>query len=518
MTKTTTGLMHSVPLAEVLAWPKLNPRKSFAMPALLELADSIRKDGLLQPVSVAPAGLKKGGVLYWLFAGERRLRACALAGLKTIDVIVHDIDEATAHRLAGIENLERNDLTAIEEAIWLARELELTGKSQKELGEELGRSQSWIANRIRLLDLPKPIQTMIHNGTVAPAMARDTLLRFLKLNKADQAKLWKKITAAIKSEAKSESPVQLAALQDAVYQAVRATGAVLIGAGYTYDMKSNASFTVSASVFKAFKDEHGSRCFSAESNHYSAKGAEYTLALEAWAAVCAKALAESSSRSSTGGVPKKQLEDPKLSPTDEPVDEHELRRKYGRDNVIAFDQIVDPSQIDPTHVARTTNHGKEQLVYVGSNVRALKGSRTRAKTPVRAEVAEKVQAGRMDEGAELKTSQVLAGLLEAIVGTNYTSTLQGMIESELGRAIELNRYSVGVAQIADLKIPAKSLKRIAAGIAHVAAGKAHYWDLDGRIERAVETRVSKDSAKARKTWLAKHAPKVSILKKKEVSK
>ncbi len=505
-TTKTTGF-ETVKIAEVMAWPNLNPRTHFGLEALQELGESIRVDGLLEPVLVAPAGLKKGDVKWWLFAGERRLRASHLAKLDTIDVIVRDVDEATAHHLAGIENLERDGLTAIEEAVWLARELELTGLNQKGLGETLGRSQAWVANRVRLLSLPKTVQTMIHEGTIAPAMARDTLLRFTKLGKRDAGKVWMCVTAAIKRQAKGESPVQRADLEDAVYQGVRATGAVLVGDGYTYDMKSNASFDVSKAAFKAFKAEHGARCFQAAQSSYSAKDAEYTLALDEWQAVCTAAMAETSSKNSTGGVSKKKLEAPKLSPTAEPVDYHELQKKFGHGNLIPFHEIVDPSKIDPSHVARTTRHGEEVLTYVGPNVRALKGARTRAKTPVRAEVAEAVQAGRMDRGAGLSTSQVLMGLLEAVVETNYSPTLKGMIESELGRAVDLDRYTIGKAQIAPLKIPAKALKRIAAGIAHVAAGKDRHWDLDGKIDKAVEARVTKDTAKARAEWIVEHAVK-----------
>ncbi len=508
---------QTIEITEVAPWPNLNPRIGFDQEALEELAESIRVDGLLQPIAVAPAGLQKDGVKYWVFAGERRLRACQIlathrerlkvAAPQTIDVIVHDVDEATAHRLAGVENLERNDLTAIEEAIWLERELELTGLNQKGLGETLGRSQAWVANRVRLLTLPAPIRTLIHEGVVAPAMARDTLLRFTKLEKADASKVWKHVTAAIKRAAKEESPVTLGNLQGAVYEGIGAAGAVIIAAGHQFDRKSNASLNVSKAALEAFKKEHGARCFRAVYSTWNATESDYTLAVDEWAAVCAAALAETSSRSSTGGVSKKKLEAPKLSPTAGPVDFYELQREYGHDNVIEFDQIVDPSKIDPSHVARVTRHGKDELAYIGPNVRALKGARTRAKTPVRAEVAEKVQSGRMDEAAALTASQVLTGLLEAVVETGLFGTLHGMIEAELGRAVDLNRYNLGEAQIADIEIPAKSLKRIAAGIAHVAITKRHYWDLDVAIDEAVEKRVTRDTSKARRAWLAEHAPK-----------
>ena len=504
---TNASGFQTIKITEVAAWPNLNPRTDFNPAGLKGLADSIRVDGLLQPIAVAPAGLVKDGVKYWVFAGERRLRACRLNVAETIDVIVHDVDERTAHRLAGVENLDRDDLTAIEEAIWLARELELTGDSQAKLGEDLGRSQAWVANRVRLLSLPAAIQKMIHAGVVAPAMARDTLLRFSKLGKTDARNVWKHITAAIKSAAEDEWPVVLEALQGAVYEGLQAAGAVAISDGYRYHSESGASFDVSKAAFVAFKAEHADRCFQSIHSAYNATEAEYTLAVDEWAAVCAAALEETSSRSSTGGVPKAKLETPKLSPTAKPVDFYELQRKYGHDNVIGFDQIVDPAKIDPDHVARVTRHGKEELAYVGPNVRALKGARTRAKTPIRAEVAADVQTLRMDVGAALTSSEVLTGLLEAVLETGFFGTLHGMIEAEVGHDVGLNRYNIGEAQIAGLKLPAKSLKRIAAGIAQVAIKKEKFWDLDGAIEEAVERHVTKDTAKARKAWLTEHAPK-----------
>ncbi len=522
----TTQGFQTIKLSEVIAWPGLNPRLGFDQKSLEELAESIRVDGLLQPVAVAPAGLQKDGVRFWLFAGERRLRACQIldahrkrlkvSAPQTIDVIVHDVDEATAHRLAGIENLDRNDLTAIEEAIWLERELELAGLTHKGLGETLGRSQAWVANRVRLLAVPKPLQTLIHEGVVAPAMVRDTLLRFLKLDKDIQPKLWKAIVREIKREARDASPVLLTALRSAVAAALKAAGAIDVHHGHQWGRTVNASYNIPRARFDTFTKEHAGRCV--QFQPYRGYGAEptYTFAVTEWAALEAEAIEEARSTRSTGGVSKKKLQKPKLGPTKAPIDGEELRRKYGYDNVIDFDQIVDPSKVEPASVVRVktrsyeSSDGKEgtKLVYVGPNVRALKGARTRAKTPVRAEVVTEVQSGRMDEGAALTASQVLTGLLEAVVETNYSGTLKGMIEAELGHAVdELDRYGIGKAQIAGLKIPAKSLKRIAAGIAHVASARVAHWELGGKIEKAVESRVTRDTAKARKAWVAEHVPK-----------
>ncbi|KKL75197.1 hypothetical protein LCGC14_2057290, partial [marine sediment metagenome] len=520
---------QTIKLSEVEPWPYLNPRMSFDQAALQELAESIRADGLLQPIAVAPVPkLLKGckmlpskGVRYWVFAGERRLRAIQLNIAKatvkprdkfaesvTIDAIVHDVDEATAHRLAGIENLERNDLTAIEEAIWIAREIELTGLTHKGLGETLGRSQAWVANRIRLLDLPKPIQTMIHTGTIAPAMARDTLLRFTKLWKADQSKLWKAIAKKIKAAAKDDSPVLREALEEAAAAAVRAIGAVQIQAGFQREHTSPyRSYSITSGRFDAFKKEHADRCVQVKICGWRGD-VIYTFAATEWKALVDEAVEEQRATRSTGGVSKKKLEKPKLGPTKEPVDLMKLKEQYGLDNVVPFDQIVDPTKIDPASVVHVktrsyeSSDGKEgtKLMYVGPNVRALKGARTRVANPLRAGVATKVQSARMDKGADLKVGELLVGLLGLIINTDYSDTLHGMIEAELGREVEWSRYEFNTKKLQALKVPAKSVRRIAAGLARIALSddRLRWYDLNGDIKKAVEARVTKDRAKARK--------------------
>lgn len=508
---TDTSGFQTLNINEVAAWPNLNPRMSFDEAALQELAESIRADGLLQPVAVAPAKLVKGGNMkYWLFAGERRLRACRLAGLETIDALVRDVDEATAHRLAGIENLDRNDLTAIEEAIWLAREMELTGLAQKGLAETLGRSQSWVANRVRLLELPAPIKTMIHEGTVAPAMARDTLLRFLKLEKKVQPALWKAIAKEIKREAKESSPVLLAALKGATSTALLGAGAQEISAGHHY--VSTGEYKITLDQFGAFKEEHAGLCVQTKARYYD-REATYTFAVDAWRVLVDKAIEGARSTRSTGGVSKKKLEKPKLSPTAKPVTIQALREKFGRDNVTLLAKVVDVSKVDPDHVApvevsdweSSGNKAGVELAYVGPNVRAMKGARTRRANAVRAEVTAAVQSKRMDDGADLKTAEIIRGLL-GLVSSSYSDTLEQMLEAELGEELPDDfRHGHASEKLVAMKLPAKSIRRIAAGLARLSINDGrHGYYLREDVDKAVERRVTKDTAAERKAWITEH--------------
>ncbi len=124
------------------------PRKYFSQESLQELAASIRLHGVLQPLTV-----QKGRYSYVLVAGERRLRAAGMAGLRSVPCVVLDIDREDSAVLALIENLQRSDLHYLEEAAAMARLLETCRISQEELAARLGKSQSAVANKLRLLRL-----------------------------------------------------------------------------------------------------------------------------------------------------------------------------------------------------------------------------------------------------------------------------------------------------------------------------------------------------------------------------
>ena len=147
------------------------PRKSFDKNSLEELADSIAQNGLLQPILVREYGDGR----YQIIAGERRFRASKMAGLTEIPAIVLDKDDRKAAEIALIENIQREDLNPIEEAMAfraLAVEYALT---QEELSLKVGKSRSAIANATRLLDLPEEVLNMVANGEISAGHGRTLL-------------------------------------------------------------------------------------------------------------------------------------------------------------------------------------------------------------------------------------------------------------------------------------------------------------------------------------------------------
>ncbi len=146
---------------------KFQPRVEFNDDALEDLMESIKQFGVLQPVLVRK--LEHG---YELIAGERRLRASKLAGLPTIPTIIREYTDTEMTAIALIENLQREDLTAIEEALAYSKLLTEFGLTQEELAQKVGRSRSHIANFIRLLTLPSKIQQYVSRGTLTMGQVR----------------------------------------------------------------------------------------------------------------------------------------------------------------------------------------------------------------------------------------------------------------------------------------------------------------------------------------------------------
>jgi ParB family chromosome partitioning protein len=147
------------------------PRKYFDKEALEELSNSIRENGLLQPILVREYGDGR----YQIIAGERRFRACKLAGLTEIPAIVLDRDDRAAAQIALIENIQREDLNPLEEALAYKSLKEEYNMTQEELSERIGKSRSAIANAIRLLDLPEEILTMVAARELSAGHARTLL-------------------------------------------------------------------------------------------------------------------------------------------------------------------------------------------------------------------------------------------------------------------------------------------------------------------------------------------------------
>lgn len=159
----------TLPLKDIIP-NKGQPRKNFDEEALEELTDSIRQNGVLQPILV-----RKKGNKYEIVAGERRYQASKRAGLDDIPVVVRDISDEDVFKLALIENLQRSDLDPIEEAQGYKTLIDQSGMTQADLGKALSKSRSAIANSLRLLDLPEEVQQLMADRLLSAGHARAIL-------------------------------------------------------------------------------------------------------------------------------------------------------------------------------------------------------------------------------------------------------------------------------------------------------------------------------------------------------
>ena len=146
-----------------------NPRKTFNDADLAELANSIRAKGLVQPIIVRPDPVRGG---YEIVAGERRWRAAQRASLHTVTVIIRDLSDQEVAEFALIENVQRADLNAIEEAAGYSELIEKFGYTQEKLADAIGKSRSHLANTLRLLKLPARVQALIREGKLTPGHGR----------------------------------------------------------------------------------------------------------------------------------------------------------------------------------------------------------------------------------------------------------------------------------------------------------------------------------------------------------
>lgn len=162
----------SLPIAKLHSG-KYQPRGHFDQKALEELATSIRKNGIMQPVLVRVSEEQAGK--YEIIAGERRWRAAKLAQLKDIPVIVKEINDQQALEMALVENIQRQDLSPLEEAKGFERLIEEFKYTQEKLASTIGKSRSHIANTIRLLGLPDEVKGMIEKGQLTAGHARTLL-------------------------------------------------------------------------------------------------------------------------------------------------------------------------------------------------------------------------------------------------------------------------------------------------------------------------------------------------------
>ncbi len=153
---------------------KYQPRTLMDEGALNELADSIKSQGLMQPILLRPIK-KTGAVKYEIVAGERRFRAAEIAGLKEIPALVRDIEDKNAAIMALIENMQREDLNPLEEAQGVKRLIDEFGYTHEQAAQAIGRSRSATSNLLRLVNLAEPVQTMLLAGDIDMGHARALL-------------------------------------------------------------------------------------------------------------------------------------------------------------------------------------------------------------------------------------------------------------------------------------------------------------------------------------------------------
>ena len=170
----TPGTTSTVPMTQLQAG-RYQPRTRMDEGALNELAASIKEQGVMQPILIRPVGQKNGAESYEIIAGERRFRAAQLAGLTDMPALIKDVDDQTAAAMALIENIQREDLNPLEEAQGIHRLITDFGATHEQAALAVGRSRSAVSNLLRLLNLAKPVQTMLMAGDIDMGHARALL-------------------------------------------------------------------------------------------------------------------------------------------------------------------------------------------------------------------------------------------------------------------------------------------------------------------------------------------------------
>ncbi|NPV26811.1 MAG: ParB/RepB/Spo0J family partition protein [Firmicutes bacterium] len=164
------GMIRELAITAIRPNPQ-QPRREFKEEKLAELATSIKEHGVIQPVVVRPVG--EGS--YELIAGERRWRACLKLGLDTIPAIIKEVDDLNVTELSLVENIQREDLNPLEEATAYRRLMNEFGFTQEKLSERVGKSRSYIANSVRLLNLPPKVQELVADGILSTGHAKALL-------------------------------------------------------------------------------------------------------------------------------------------------------------------------------------------------------------------------------------------------------------------------------------------------------------------------------------------------------
>lgn len=244
-TSNTANATASLPISALQAG-KYQPRIKMDEAALRELADSIRSQGVLQAILVRPIDGANGGVTHEIIAGERRFRAASLAGLTEVPVLVREVDDQAAAAMALIENMQREDLNPMEEARGVQRLIEEFKFTHEQAAEAVGRSRSAVSNLLRLLNLAKPVQSMLMAGDLDMGHARALLavdaatqialaneVVAKKLSVRDAEKLATRASLGQKNSktgSKADKPRDLVRLEEALSDALATSVSIKINA------------------------------------------------------------------------------------------------------------------------------------------------------------------------------------------------------------------------------------------------------------------------------------------------
>ena len=200
---TSPGLLATLPLTDLVTG-QYQPRTRMDEGALYELAESIKAQGIMQPILVRRLNSGAHDGKYEIIAGERRFRAAKIAGLDSVPVLVRDVPDESAAAMALIENIQREDLNPLEEAQGLQRLVKEFGLTHEMAAQAVGRSRSAASNLLRLLNLADPVQTMLMAGDLDMGHAR----ALLSLDRATQITAANQIAAKKMSVREAESLVK----------------------------------------------------------------------------------------------------------------------------------------------------------------------------------------------------------------------------------------------------------------------------------------------------------------------
>lgn len=199
----SSDVPSSLPVTEMVAG-QYQPRTRMDEGALYELAESIKVQGIMQPILVRKLLKGEHAGKYEIIAGERRFRASKIAGLDSVPVLVRDVPDEAAAAMALIENIQREDLNPLEEAQGLARLVKEFNYTHEQAAQSVGRSRSAASNLLRLLNLAEPVQTMLMAGDIDMGHAR----ALLALDKAEQISAGNQIAGKKLSVREAESLVK----------------------------------------------------------------------------------------------------------------------------------------------------------------------------------------------------------------------------------------------------------------------------------------------------------------------